>query len=138
MDRAAVVAEALSWLGTPYHSHGRLKGIGVDCAMLLAEVYERAGVVKHIDPGFYPPQFGWHRSDEVFRSFVEQHGTQVENPEAGDCVLFRFGRCYSHGGVMVTSERLVHASMPDTMVILSDLCEAPIADREAVFFTVHD
>ena len=25
------VAEALTWLGTPYHHQGRVKGVGVDC-----------------------------------------------------------------------------------------------------------
>jgi cell wall-associated NlpC family hydrolase len=31
--RAAVVAEARSWLGTPFHHQGRVKAAGVDCAM---------------------------------------------------------------------------------------------------------
>lgn len=31
-ERARFVATALSYVGTPYHHHGRLKGIGVDCA----------------------------------------------------------------------------------------------------------
>ena len=30
--RERVVAEALSWLGTPYAHRQRLKGVGVDCA----------------------------------------------------------------------------------------------------------
>lgn len=25
------VTEALTWLGTPYHHQGRIKGVGVDC-----------------------------------------------------------------------------------------------------------
>ena len=32
--RARIVAEAMTWLGTPYHHRGKLKGIGVDCAQL--------------------------------------------------------------------------------------------------------
>jgi cell wall-associated NlpC family hydrolase len=31
-SRADVVAEARSWIGTPFHHQGRLKGVGVDCA----------------------------------------------------------------------------------------------------------
>ena len=40
-DRAfKAVAEALTWLGTPYHHHqGHVKGIGVDCGTLVFEVY---------------------------------------------------------------------------------------------------
>src|SRR5262249_43477037 len=47
--RAAVVAEAESWIGTPFHHAARVKGAGVDCLMLLAEVYERAGIVPHLE-----------------------------------------------------------------------------------------
>ena len=36
--RAAVVHEALSWIGTPYHTGARLKSVGTDCGMFLAEV----------------------------------------------------------------------------------------------------
>ncbi len=48
--RAAVVAEAHRWLRTPYHKHGRVLGAGVDCSMLLAEVFEAAGAIPHVDP----------------------------------------------------------------------------------------
>ena len=54
--REAVVTEAASWIGTPFHHAARVKGAGVDCLMLLAEVYERAGVTtEHINPPFYVP-----------------------------------------------------------------------------------
>jgi hypothetical protein len=46
--RAAVVKEALTWLGTPYHHHARVKGVGVDCARLLCAVYEASACVPHI------------------------------------------------------------------------------------------
>jgi cell wall-associated NlpC family hydrolase len=36
--RAAVVREAESWIGTPFHHAARVKGAGIDCLMLLAEV----------------------------------------------------------------------------------------------------
>jgi hypothetical protein len=38
--RVAVTREAETWLGTPYHHMGRVKGAGTDCLMMLAEVYE--------------------------------------------------------------------------------------------------
>ena len=36
------VQEALTWLGTPYHHQGRVKGVGVDCGTLICEVYEKS------------------------------------------------------------------------------------------------
>ena len=49
-QRAAVVAETCSWLGTPYHDRGRIKGSGVDCAMLPAEIYTAVGLIPPLDP----------------------------------------------------------------------------------------
>ena len=37
-QRQRVVAEAETWLRTPYHHMGRIKGGGIDCPTLLAEV----------------------------------------------------------------------------------------------------
>lgn len=48
-QRAVVTAEAATWLRTPYHHMGRVKGGGTDCRMLLAGLYEAAGVIPHIE-----------------------------------------------------------------------------------------
>lgn len=45
ITRAAVVAEAREWLGTPYHHQARLKGVGVDCAGLVIGVARALGIV---------------------------------------------------------------------------------------------
>ncbi len=135
--RDMVVAEAEGWLNTPYHPHGRLKGIGVDCAMLLAEVYERAGVIPHIEPGEYSPQFGLHRSEEVFQQFVTEYAVEVETPEIGDCVLYKYGRCFSHGGIMVSDTRLVHAVVSVGRVCYGDITDIDLINRERTFYTVR-
>ena len=63
--RAAAVKEAKTWIGTPFHHAARVKGAGVDCLMLLAEVYERAGVTAgRIKPPFYVPDWHLHRDAE--------------------------------------------------------------------------
>lgn len=134
---AAVIAEAESWVNTPYHDHGRLKGVGVDCAMLLLEVYNRTGIVTTDDPGFYPSQFGLHHNEELFLGFVERHATEVVEPVPGGCVLFRYGRCYSHGGIMVSRTRLIHAVKRDRRVVYSDLTDTDLIDRRPRFFTVE-
>jgi cell wall-associated NlpC family hydrolase len=133
-----IISEAESWIGTPYHPHGRLKGVGVDCAMLIAEVFECAGVVPHVDPGFYPPQFGMHRSEEQFASWVERYGRQTKGPSPGGVVLLRYGRCFSHGGIVVKDNMFIHAVIKANMVIKSGLCEPEYAEREMCFYEVSD
>ncbi|MBT9165863.1 MAG: hypothetical protein DDT25_00525 [Chloroflexi bacterium] len=133
-----IVLEAKSWVGTPYHPGGRIKGVGVDCAMLLAEVYERAGVVPRIDPGTYPPDFGQHRGEERFKHWLEKHGTLVEDPMPGDVALFRFGRCYSHGAIMIGGGQLVHAVLRDGMVSIGQIDSSDLSDRPVLFYRVND
>ena len=43
--RADVVAEARTWIGTPWHHAARLKGVGVDCVGLLIGVARELGIV---------------------------------------------------------------------------------------------
>lgn len=131
-----IVCEALEWIGTPYHHHGRVKQAGVDCAMLLAEVYERAGAIEHVDPGVYAPQFGLHRNEEVFDNFVKKYGLEVENPSPGNVVLFKYGRCFSHGGIIVEQNTFVHAVLKVGFVIASRLDEPEYCQREMKFYEV--
>jgi NlpC/P60 family putative phage cell wall peptidase len=104
--RAAVVAEAESWLGTPYHHMARLKGVGCDCLTLLAAVYEAAGVVPVIEIPFYPPDWHLHRGVERYMDGLLAYAHEVDAPAPGDVALFRFGRCFSHGAIVVEWPRI--------------------------------
>ena len=109
-QRAVVTAEAATWLRTPYHHMGRVKGGGTDCLMLLAGVYEAAGVIPHIEVPFYPPDWHLHRSVERYLDGLMQYAREVKGPPLpGDAVLFKFGRCFAHGAIVVGWPRLIHA-----------------------------
>ncbi len=45
VSREAIVAEARSWLGTPWQHQARAKGVGVDCAGLVIGVSRALGLV---------------------------------------------------------------------------------------------
>jgi NlpC/P60 family putative phage cell wall peptidase len=109
--RAAVVAEARSWLGTPYHHAADVKGAGVDCAMLLVRVFCDLGLVPPFDPRPYTRDWFLHRSEERYLSFLLPRSHEVHVPREGDIVLFRIGRCYGHGGIVTRAEPLtiIHA-----------------------------
>ena len=77
-QRAVVTAEAATWLRTPYHHMGRVKGGGTDCLMLLAGVYEAAGVIPHIEVPFYPPDWHLHRSVERYLDGLMQYAREVK------------------------------------------------------------
>lgn len=135
--REKVATEALAWLGTPYHPHGRLQGVGVDCAMLLAEVFEACGHVAHVDAGVYPTDWHLHRTEELFVGWLERAGAhRVQTPALGDVGLWRFGRTWSHGSIVVAEDlQMVHAYLGRS-VILSRPNEEPLAGRPVQWWSV--
>ncbi len=145
-QRMAVVTEALSWLGTPYHHMGRVKGRhgGVDCAMLIAEVYERAGIIPHLDVAFYPHDWHLHRRDERFLGYILPHAHPIEAPLVGDLVTFRFGLGFAHAAIVVFPgwPRIIHSDMDARCVTLADgtagrhAHERSGAERERKFFSI--
>lgn len=134
--RATVIAEARRWLGTPYHPHGRVLGVGVDCAQILCAVYEAAGLVDYIDLGNYAPD--WHacRTEELYLQWLLRVGaTEVPHGQPGDVAVFRFGRTWSHGGILIAPDTVLHAAMHHG-VIVSALNEPPLAGRPPRFFAL--
>jgi cell wall-associated NlpC family hydrolase len=122
-ERAAVVAEALSWVGTPFRHSTRIKGLGVDCANLLVAAF--AGLVDVTFPPYSPDWF-LHSDRERLLEVISLHATRVDAPLAlGDIATFRFGRAVSHAGIIVALDPLtiVHAYRPLRGVELHDIDE---------------
>ncbi len=117
--RNAIVSEARSWIGTPYHNCADIKGVGVDCGMLLLRVYVDLGLVAPFDPRPYTHDWHLHRGEERYLDALLARATRVERPEPGDAMMFRVGRCYSHGGIVTAADPLtiVHASYPAKIVL---------------------
>lgn len=118
--RDRVIQEARAWLGTPYHHHAALKGVGVDCAQILIEVYAAAGVVEKIDVGDYPNDWHMHRSEEKYLWWINRYCTEAKMPQKGDIALFNFGRCASHAGIVVDwPGELLHSYIRQGVVLTS-------------------
>ncbi len=127
--RAAVVTQAKSWLQTPYHHMGRVKGSGIDCLMLLAEVYEAAGVIPHVEVPFYPPDWHLHRGVERYLEGLMHYAQEIAMPPGpGDAVLFKFGRCFAHGAIVTDWPHLIHAWY-DAGVVYADAGQGQLAGR---------
>ena len=138
--REAVVREARSWLGTPYHHMGRVKGAGVDCATLLAEVYARAGALPHVPIAHYPPDWHLHRDVERYLAIVLQVAQEVpaRRAEPGDIALFRWGRCFAHGAILAAPwpEEIIHAYAPVGAVTAGRADQGRLKGRDVRFFSV--
>jgi len=137
VERAAVVAEARTWLRTPYHHKARLKGVGVDCAYFLAEVYHAVlPRIPRLDFGHYPPDWHLHRSEEVYLSWLDRYATLTYGtPQPGDVVVFRFGRCFSHGVIVVEWPEVIHAYLR-IGCILGDATKEPLVGHDYRIYTL--
>lgn len=137
-QREAVVAEAESWVGTPYHHIARIKGVGVDCATLSGEVYARAGIVPPQEIPFYPAQWFLHRSAELYMEHVQRYATEFNGPmKPGDLVLFKIGRCFAHGAIVTRSgwPNIIHADIECGLVLVARADGGRLAERQKKFFT---
>lgn len=101
-ERAMVVAEAQSWIMTPYVPCADIKGRGVDCAMILIRVYVDSGLCAAFDPRPYQPDWHLHRSEEKYLGFLAPHAKEItkEDVKPGDIMVFKYGRCYAHGAII--------------------------------------
>jgi len=132
--RFAVIEEAVGWLRTPYHHMARIKGVGADCLTLLAEVYEKAGAIPHVEIPFYSPDWNLHRDAERYLEGVMRYAREVpasDNavpPQPGDIAVFKFGRCFAHGAIILQWPRLIHA-WHNAGVVYADATQGELAGR---------
>jgi len=137
-DRTAIAAEARTWLGTPYAHGQRLKGVGADCAGVPLEVYAAVELIPPTDVGPYSHQWHLHRSRERYLEWVERFAHEIPRDQAGqgDFLVWRFGRTYSHGGILVDDRHVVHAYARVGRVILDNsLTQAELKSSPVKAFT---
>lgn len=140
-QREMVVAEARSWVGSPYHPKGDIKGGGVDCGMLLVRVFVDTGLCAPFDPRPYADDWYLHRSEERYLGFIFDRTKEVATPYPGDVMVFRYGRCYAHGGIVTVASPLtiVHAFQPARAVVEEDVARnVPLSSpaRHPKFFSL--
>lgn len=133
--RQEIIDEAMSWLRTPHRHASRVKGVGVDCAQFMIKVYVNLDLISEFDVGYYPSDWHFHRSDELYLQWVSKFCTRVEVPQKGDIALFKFGRCVSHGGIMIDDTNIIHSYIGQG-VVLSDINGAELQGRLNSFWSL--
>lgn len=121
--RSAIVAEAHSWLNTPYVDCGKVKGLkgAVDCAMLLIAIYQNVGILPaDYDPRPYSPDWHIHQDATLYQNGLQRWTKPVHVAYAGDVAMYKFGRHASHGAVVVGEHYIIHAHKRNGVV---ELCE---------------
>jgi len=134
--RNKVLKEAETWLRTPFHHLQRCKGAGVDCGQFLLGVYHNVGIMPNITTEYYPRDFHLHRDREWYKEIVSTYATEMPPnyiPLPADIVLYRIGRVYSDGAIVVDWPRIIHSYV--TMgVVYADGTGGWISGHRHVFF----
>ncbi len=111
--RAAVVAEALEWLGTPYRHQASLKGVGCDCLGYVRGVWRAVIGPEPEAPPPYTPDWAEAGGEDALFAAACRHLCRLAADEAlpGDVLLFRWrpGVPAKHLGILVEPGRFLHA-----------------------------
>ena len=111
--RAALVAAARDWIGTPYRHQASLKGGGCDCLGLVRGLWRTfyGDEPEPIPP--YAPDWAEASRIEAMIDAGRRHLVPVPLAVArpGDVILFRWRADLpaKHAGVLVAPDRFVHA-----------------------------
>ena len=136
--RIAVLAAARRWLDTPFHDRARIRGVGVDCAQLVAAVYEEAGIVEHVETEAYSAQFMLHSREEKMLGYILKYAHEIEEAAVrpGDLVAYKVGRSFSHVAIAVAwPTRIIHAHLLSRKVVEMHGRAADLDGRETRFFS---
>ena len=116
--RVAVVEEAKSWIGTPYHLKGRVKGAGADCFTFPAEVMIACGLFAREDLPPYQQDWFLHSDEEHYLMLLRKHAVEVItsvcwptlNVEPGNVVAVKAfsARKFNHSAIVLAWPRCIH------------------------------
>jgi len=111
-----VVSQAQTWLETPWHHQGRLKGTGVDCVGIIVGVCKELGIPiqDSLDYGRFPD--GYFLAKEFERQLIRK----TSDPQTGDIMLFRISRMPQHCGIC-SPMGIIHAHQGVMKVVETSL-----------------
>lgn len=116
-DAEIIIAEARTWIGTPYQHQASCKGAGTDCLGLVRGVWRE---VKGCEPEVPPPYTpdwaerpGGGVSAEIMADGARRHMSEIAVAEAraGDVVLFRMRASgpAKHAAILSGAGHMIHA-----------------------------
>ena len=138
--RQAIADEAVTWIGTPYRSAGRVKGAGVNCAQFLFSVAMNSGVLASDapEPKWYTPQLATHSREERLIYYILAYGAReisAEEIRTGDIVLYKSGLSHGHAALVLDWPTIIHV-LPAFGCQKTDLNDGGLARYSKRFFTL--
>lgn len=129
VTREQLILEARTWLGTPFHHQGRIKGVGVDCVGLVAETMRACGLPVTDRVGYS------HQPDGLqLLTAMMDHAVPIltEEMQPGDVLLFRFNVEPQHVAFM-TDIGMIHSTAANRRCVEHCLDQVWMSRLVAVF-----
>ena len=109
----AVVAEAMTWLGTPYRHQGSTKGVGCDCLGLVRGIWRAVYGSEPEAPGPYAADWAEAGGRERLIDAARRHCLEkpLANAVPGDLLVFRWRPRHpaKHLGILLPEQSFAHA-----------------------------
>lgn len=109
----AVIAEARSWIGTPYRHQASLKGVGCDCLGLVRGVWRHVFGDEPERAPPYAPDWAEAARGEPLAEAAARHLVPLARDrfEPGDVLLFRWREqlAAKHVAIVTAPDLMVHA-----------------------------
>lgn len=113
ISRTTILAEARSWIATPYQHQASAKGAGCDCLGLVRGVWRALyGAEPELAPA-YTPDWAERHGAETLLEAARRHMSEVAREAAapGDVLLFRMhpSAPAKHAAILDEDEHIIHA-----------------------------
>lgn len=119
IDRLETAAQ--TWVGTPFCPRGAVKGAGVCCHGLVAEIYAEAGwlrgvvvpdgVAAHARANNTAPMLEWMRGAGA------KWFAAADDAQPGDLLVIRFTHVPHHLAMVLRGRRAIHASSRGVVIL---------------------
>lgn len=110
-ERAAVLEEARSWAGTPFHHNAAVKGAGCDCGSLMSAVFVGRSPIKDLPLGVYSSQWWVHFENEIIVNGMLERGFREitkEEIQPADVAVVKIARNYAHSCIISEWPKVLH------------------------------
>lgn len=103
-----VTEEAIKWKGVKYQHRSATKQ-GCDCTGLIVGVMQALGYMKNYKMRKYPSDWNLHAmADNYILEEIERFADKISDMRSGDIILFRFGKCVAHAGILLENRLFIH------------------------------
>lgn len=112
IDEQELYKVACSYIPCPHKNGGNVKGVGLDCCTLPANIIkEITGVDIPIVFGYSGDWYMRHNHEEILLPYLEKYFEQVDSLQPCDLISYRWGRSnYAHLSVYLKHNRVIHCS----------------------------